>query len=150
MELSTFAPLLAAARDLDLSDPKAAETELGRRFDPTSDEAKTLNAELLALYEAGEIAHRGEPPVRWSRVAKAEETPGFSIDAVHMTGAGPRHRHPQGEIDYCIALDGAPTFDGRPAGWVVFGPDSVHVPTVADGTMLIVYLLPDGQIEFLS
>jgi hypothetical protein len=37
---------------------------------------------------------------------------------------------------------------GEPPGWVVEPPGSVHVPTVAGGTMLIVYLLPRGEIEF--
>ena len=84
------------------------------------------------------------------RVAKAgPETGGFSIDAVHMTGPGPLHRHPMGEIDWCVPLEGAPTFDGRGAGWVVLGPGSTHVPTVAGGAMLVVYLLPQGAIEFL-
>ena len=67
-----------------------------------------------------------------------------------MTGPGPKHRHPTGEVDYCVALEGEPTFDGQPPGWVVMAPDSVHVPTVAGGAMLIVYLLPQGAMEFLE
>ena len=149
--LDTFRPLLDAARDLDLSDTAAAERLLRERFDPAGDAARALNDELRALLEAGRIADRGEPPVRFGRVAKAtDETDGFSIDVVHMSGPGPRHRHPTGEIDYCVALEGEPTFDGHAPGWVVLGPDSVHVPTVDGGTMLIVYLLPGGAIEFLS
>jgi len=149
--MNAFQPLLDAARDLDLSDPAQAEEELRRRLDPEGPAARALRARLVELLAAGEIATRGEPPVRWSRVAKAgPETGGYSIDTVHMSGPGPRHRHPRGEIDYCLALDGEPTFDGRPPGWVVLGPDSVHVPTVRGGTMLIVYLLPEGEIEFLS
>ncbi|MEO0651657.1 MAG: DUF4863 family protein [Planctomycetota bacterium] len=149
--LDTFRPLLEAARGLDLSDPAAARDELTRRFDPDGPDAATLRERLVALLEDGQIAHKGELPVRFSRAAKpSPETDDHSIDVVLMTGPGPRHRHPQGEIDYCIALDGAPTFDGHPPGWVVYGPDSVHVPTVADGQMLIVYLLPGGGIEFLE
>ena len=148
--LATFQPLIDAARNLDLSDPAAAEKTLTERLDPDGPAVAELRNELLKLLEAGEIADRGEMPVQWSRVAKAsEETGGFSIDVVHMNGAGPRHRHPKGEIDFCLALDGSPTFDGRAPGWVVLGPDSTHVPTVSDGRMLIVYLLPEGEIEFL-
>jgi hypothetical protein len=33
---------------------------------------------------------------------------------------------------------------------VVERPGSQHVPTVAGGAMLIVYLLPKGQIEFVA
>jgi hypothetical protein len=84
-------------------------------------------------------------------VAKAgPATSGFSIDVVHMSGPGPRHRHPNGEVNFCLALDGAPRFDGEPPGWVVLPPGSSHVPAVTGGTMLIVYLLPQGAIEFAA
>ncbi|MFT5286056.1 MAG: hypothetical protein ACI8TQ_002224 [Planctomycetota bacterium] len=148
--LTTFQPLLDAASNLDLSNPTEAEALLTERFDPTSKAGHALRAKLLELLEAGEIANRGELPVQWGRAAKASpETGGYSIDVVLMTGSGPEHRHPKGEIDYCIALEGEPTFDGRSEGWVVMPEDSVHVPTVAGGKMLIVYLLPDGEMEFL-
>ena len=148
--IETFLPLLEAAQDIDLSDPVRARRELERRFDPKSAQAAELATELGALLAQGKIAEKGELPVKWGRVAKAgDATLGFSIDVVHMNGAGPRHRHPGGEVNYCIALDGDPRFDGEPPGWVVLPPDSSHVPTVSGGTMLIVYLLPAGQIEFV-
>ena len=53
-----------------------------------------------------------------------------------------------GEVNYCVALEGEPRFDGHAPGWVVMPPGSGHVPTVSGGRMLIVYLLPKGQIEF--
>lgn len=147
--IDTFQPLIAAAIGLDLTQPKTAKAELEKRFDPRGSAAKALNAELVKLLDAGKIADRGELPVKYGRVAKATDaTSNFSIDVVLMTGPGPHHRHPQGEVNYCIALDGTPRFDGEPAGWVVMPPDSAHVPTVSGGKMLIVYLLPAGQIEF--
>ncbi len=149
--IDTFQVLIDAAKEINLSDPKAAERELCARFDPQGELALQLNQSLLELFEAGKIAQNGAPPVRWGRVAKASpESQDFSIDVVWMDGPGPRHRHPRGEIDYCIALDGEARFDGRPAGWVVFGEDSVHTPTVSGGSMLIVYLLPGGEMEFLK
>ncbi|MEZ6014148.1 MAG: DUF4863 family protein [Planctomycetota bacterium] len=149
--LDVFRPLIAAARDLDLSDPAAARAELERRLSPGSPEAAALNRALIALLDEGKVADRGAPPVRWSRVAKSTEaTEHFSIDVVDMTGPGPQHRHPNGEVNWCIALEGTPTFDGQPAGWVVEPPNSEHVPTVAGGRMLIVYLLPAGAIEFAA
>ena len=45
---------------------------------------------------------------------------------------------------------GSPTFDGQGPGWVVMPPDSVHVPEVQGGTMLITYLLPNGAMEFMK
>ena len=147
--IETFRPLIDAAKGVDLTDPAAAEAELARRLDPAGDEAAAMNRALVQLLEEGSIADRGELPVKWGRVAKATDaTDGFSIDAVHMTGPGPRHRHPRGEIDWCVPLDGSPTFDGRAPGWVVCGPDSVHVPTVAGGVMDILYFLPGGAIRF--
>jgi hypothetical protein len=149
--LDTFRPLLDAARDLDLTDPARARGELERRLAPGSTAAEELNRALVGLLEAGKVADRGAPPVRWSRVAKAGEgTEHFSIDVVDMTGPGPRHRHPNGEVNWCVALEGTPTFDGEPAGWVVEPPGSEHVPTVSGGRMLIVYLLPAGAIEFVG
>ena len=147
--LDTFQPLLAAADGVDLSDPAAAVATLAARLDPASAEGRRISAELKQLLAAGRICDRGAMPVRYSRVSKAvEATRHFSIDTVHMDGAGPHHVHPLGEANWCIARDGDPRFDGRPEGWVVMPPGSGHVPTVSGGTMLIVYLLPQGQIQF--
>jgi len=149
--LPTFLPILDAAHGLDLSDADAARTELARRFDPAGEQAAQLTASLRQLLEEGRICDRGEAPMRWGRVTKAtEESRDFSIDVVLMDGAGPKHRHPAGEVNFCIAIDGAPKFDGHGPGWVVFPPDSTHVPTVSGGTMLIVYLLPQGAMEFIG
>lgn len=147
--LDVFAPLFDAASGLDLSAPAAACAELEQRFDPTGEAAAELRTQLIALLDEGAIADRGEMPVKWGRVAKASpDSRDFSIDVVLMNGAGPRHRHPKGEVNYCIALEGTPTFEDQAPGWVVMAPESIHVPTVAGGTMLIVYLLPDGEADF--
>jgi hypothetical protein len=147
--IDTFRPLIDAARGVDLSQPAAAREALRRRFDPTGDEARALNEKLRALLAEGRIAERGALPVKFGRVTKATpQSDEFSIDVVHMNGPGPHHVHPNGEVNWCIALDGEPRFDGQPAGWVVMPPGSGHVPTVSGGTMLIVYLLPQGAIEF--
>jgi len=99
--------------------------------------------------EEGWLTPRGEPGVRFGRVAKpGQDSRGFSIDAVHMDRPGPEHTHPKGEIDLCFALSGEPRFDGCPAGWLVLPPGSRHVPTVSGGEMAILYFLPDGAIEF--
>jgi hypothetical protein len=149
--LETFRPLFEAAAGVDLSDPAAARAELARRFAPDSSQARALDAELVALFEQGKLAARGEWPVRWGRVSKASpETLDQSIDVVVMTGSGPAHRHPAGEVNWCVPMEGAPTFEGCGAGWVVMPPDSRHVPAVAGGKMLIVYLLPAGRMEFLD
>ena len=148
--LDKFLPLIDAAAGLDLTDPVAAKAELQARLDPASAEGQAVSAGLVELLEKGEVANRGEAPVKFSRAAKATEESGdFSLDVVDMSGAGPRHLHPNGEINWCIALEGNPTFMGQAPGWVVETPGSEHVPTVEGGRMLIVYLLPGGAMKFL-
>ena len=145
-----FDRLVELADQVDTSDPAAATARLSELLPPDGAEARAIGERLAALIAAGEVAERGELPVKFGRVAKATDaTRGFSIDVVHMSGPGPLHRHPGGEIDFCFALSGAPTFDGHAPGWVVYAPGSEHVPTVAGGEMGIVYLLPEGAIEFL-
>lgn len=147
--IETFRPLLEAAHGLDLQAPAAARAELDRRLDPHGLRAGELNAELVALLAAGKLAERGALPVRYGRVAKAlPETLEQSIDVVLMTAAGPHHVHPNGEVNWCVPLEGTPTFEGCERGWVVMPPGSGHVPSVVGGKMLIVYLLPGGKIEF--
>ena len=149
--IDTLRPLIDAARGVDLGSPEVARRELEARFDPNGPAGRKLVEELVLLLEAGRIAERGALPVRFGRVAKASAaTDDFSIDVVLMNGAGPAHRHPQGEVNFCIGLEGEPRFDGEPPGWVVLPPGSRHVPSVENGTMLIVYLLPKGEIEFAA
>jgi len=96
----------------------------------------------MCQYEAGGI--------RYGRVIKpGDALLGFSVDVVEMTNlAGPHHRHPKGEIDLILPLTETAQFDQHGAGWLVYPPDSAHSPTVKGGKALILYLLPDGKIEF--
>ena len=98
----------------------------------------------------GWLCEREGGGIRYGRVFKAQdELHRFSVDVVDMQDlAGPHHAHPQGEIDLIMPLQGDATFDGRPAGWCVYGPGTAHQPTVAQGRALVLYLLPEGQIEF--
>jgi hypothetical protein len=147
--VDAFRPLIDAAKGLDLESPAAAVAELNARFDPRGAEAQALRSQLIDLLDQGAIAQNGELPVKWGRAAKATpESDDFSVDVVLMNGAGPRHTHPAGEVNYCIPLEGTPTFEGCGQGWVVMPVGSTHVPAVENGTMLIVYLLPGGAIEF--
>ena len=96
----------------------------------------------LCKYEGG--------GVRYGRIAKpTPATHGYSIDVVDMADlAGPHHVHPLGEVDLIMPLEGDARFDGAPAGWLVYGPGSDHRPTVSQGRAYVLYLLPEGQIEF--
>lgn len=143
-------PLLDFCRTLDLADPAIACAALEAEFPFEGEYVQGIAAAMRAGVAAGTMCHKGEDPVRFSRVLKpSEDSHGFSADAVLMSAPGPRHRHPQGEIDLCFVEDGAPTFDGNPPGWTVYPADSAHVPSVKNGKMLILYILPGGEIEFL-
>ena len=98
----------------------------------------------------GWLCNREGGGIRYGRIFKAlPETHGFSVDVVDMQDiAGPHHVHPHGEIDLIMPLTEGATFDGHPAGWCVYGPGSAHRPTVANGQALVLYLLPQGAIEF--
>lgn len=98
----------------------------------------------------GWLCEREGGGIRYGRPFKPEDAlHRFSVDVVDMTElAGPHHSHPNGEIDLIMPLEGDATFDGRPAGWCVYPPGSAHRPTVAQGRALVLYLLPEGQIQF--
>lgn len=132
-----------AAVDVDAQDA-AARAE---RTAPVAGAAvAAVRAAALANRESEWLLPKAQGGIRFGRVAK--DLHGFSVDAVLMAVPGPRHRHPNGELDLCMVTKGDPRFDGKPAGWVVYGKGSVHVPTVTGGEMLILYFLPGGAIEF--
>jgi hypothetical protein len=98
----------------------------------------------------GWLADREAGGIKFGRAIKpGEATHGFSVDVVEMDDIkGPHHRHPNGEIDMIVPTEGDAEFDGHGAGWLVYGPDTAHHPTVAKGKAIVLYLLPDGAIEF--
>jgi hypothetical protein len=110
--------------------------------------------ELKAACEQGVaegwLCQREGGGLRYGRIFRPDDTlHRFSVDVVDMNSlAGPHHAHPLGEIDLIMPLDDTATFDGRGAGWLVYGPGSAHSPTVAGGRALVLYLLPEGRIEF--
>lgn len=134
----------------------------GKPLDPELD--RWLNAEHGAgspTYEAlkqacldgvaeGWMCSREAEGIRFGRVFKAsDDLHRFSVDVVDMKDlAGPHHAHPNGEIDLIMPLEGDARFDGRPAGWCVYRPGTRHRPTVSGGRALVLYLLPEGRIDF--
>jgi len=99
---------------------------------------------------AGWLCNREGGGIRYGRIFKpASDLHDFSVDVVDMQDiAGPHHAHPLGEIDLIMPIDGDARFDGRPAGWLVCPPGSAHRPTVSEGRALVLYLLPQGRIDF--
>jgi hypothetical protein len=100
--------------------------------------------------DQGWLCSRENGGIRWGRVHEASEAlGGFSVDVVQMDRvAGPHHTHPLGEVDLIMPLDEGALFDGHGAGWCVYGPGSAHSPTVSEGAARVLYLLPQGQIQF--
>lgn len=98
----------------------------------------------------GWLCEREAGGIRYGRVFKpSEDLHGFSVDVVDMKDIiGPHHSHPEGEIDLIMPQEGDALFDGHPAGWLVYPPNSAHKPTVSQGRALVLYLLPQGRIEF--
>jgi hypothetical protein len=109
-----------------------------------------LKAACQAGVAAGWLCDREGGGIRYGRIFKpADDLHGFSVDVVDMCDiAGPHHSHPNGEIDLIMPIEGAALFDGRPAGWLVCPPGSAHRPTVSQGRALVLYLPPQGKIEF--
>jgi Domain of unknown function (DUF4863) len=126
------------------------ESELNAAYPGDSAAFRDVFEACRAGIAAGWICNREAGGIRYGRVVKSgPATNGFSIDVVEMNDiAGPHHRHPNGEIDLIMPLEGNARFDGRGAGWMVYEPGTAHRPTVSGGKALILYLLPDGAIEF--
>jgi hypothetical protein len=123
---------------------------LNREHGPASASYRAIKSSCEAGVAAGWLCNREGGGIRYGRIFKpADDLHGFSVDVVDMKDiAGPHHVHPAGEIDLIMPLDASATFDGRPAGWLVCAPGSAHPPTVSGGRALVLYLLPQGQIQF--
>ncbi len=123
---------------------------LNSQFGPGSPVFERLREACAQGVAQGELCRREAGGIRYGRVFKPEDAlQGFSVDVVDMQDiAGPHHVHPLGEIDLVMPVDESARFDGSGAGWVVYGPGSAHRPTVSQGRALVLYLLPQGSIEF--
>lgn len=135
-----------AGRPLD----SELQADLNHRIAPSSTQYAALFAACREAVAAGWMCSREAAGIRYGRVIKPEPAiDGFSVDVVEMDRIrGPHHLHPNGEIDLVMPLEGPATFDGQGAGWKVYGPGTAHYPTVSGGRALVLYLLPQGAIEF--
>lgn len=150
--LDHFQSLLCSVTDAIGEAPLNQQLEdlLNERFPSGGDTFLAIESSCHAGIEAGVLCQREAAGIKFGRVVEAcPEIGNFSVDVVQMKDVkGPHHRHPQGEIDLIIPISDGAKFDGRGAGWLVYGADSAHFPTVSDGEALVLYLLPNGEIEF--
>ncbi len=152
MSQAAFRQLIAdltrqiASRPLDA----ALDVWLNAEHGAGSASYTALKAACQQGVEKGWLCDREGGGIRYGRIFKpTPDLHGFSVDVVNMADiAGPHHAHPLGEIDLNMPIDGDASFDGRPAGWLVCPPGSAHRPTVAGGRALVLYLLPEGRIDF--
>jgi hypothetical protein len=153
MEVSEFQALFKPVTDLISSmtiDAKLAE-ELNRRYPPGGDVFVTIEKTCHEAIADGWLCANGEEGgPRWGRVFEpCEETGGLSVDVVDLTDlVGSLHGHPTGEV--CMVMTSTPEaqFDGMSRGWCVFEEGTSHHPTGTKGRALILYLLPDGKIDY--
>jgi hypothetical protein len=124
--------------------------ELDARFPPGSAEFTAIESACHEAIAEGWMCAQGGEGRRFGRVIEpGAATHRLSVDVVDLTDiVGPHHAHPTGEI--CMVMPATPgaRFDGKGAGWKVYPPGSAHRPTVTDGRALVLYLLPEGKIEF--
>jgi hypothetical protein len=129
---------------------KALEAFLNESFPADSELFKCIESACHQAVADGWMCEREHGGIKFGRVIKpVEATQGFSVDVVEMNEiVGPHHAHPNGEIDMIMPLEGDAKFDGHAKGWLVYPPGSAHKPTVSGGSAYVLYLLPDGAIEF--
>jgi Domain of unknown function (DUF4863) len=144
-QIASFTALLAG-KPLDA----ALDDWLNHAHGAGSVTFEALKSSCEAGVQQGWLCDREGGGIRYGRIFKpADDLHGFSVDVVDMNNvAGPHHVHPNGEIDLIMPVDDGARFDDRPAGWLVCPPGSAHRPTVTQGRARVLYLLPDGKIEF--
>jgi hypothetical protein len=126
------------------------EDQLNSTFPPGADTFRNIERACHAAIEAGWMCTQGGQGRRFGRVVEpTTDTQNLSIDVVDLTDiVGPHHRHPTGEVCMVMPVTKSAKFDGHGAGWCVNLPGTAHHPTVTDGRALVLYLLPEGKIEF--
>lgn len=146
LELVSTITSTIEARPLDA----ALEKFLCTEFPPEGNVVFELQDLCREGVEEGWLCDREAGGIKYCRPVKpGPASHGFSVDVVEMNEVvGPHHRHPNGEIDLVMPYDQGAAFDGVATGWKVYPPGSAHHPTVTGGRVLVLYLLPEGAIEF--
>lgn len=152
MSPDEFERLISGATEQIAGQPldDALERWLNANWPPGSPTFEALAHACRTGVDEGWLCNREAGGIHYGRIVKpTPRTHAFSVDVVRMEDiAGPHHVHPHGEIDLIMPVSPAATFDGRAAGWCVYGPGSAHRPTVEHGQALVLYLLPQGAIDF--
>jgi hypothetical protein len=152
MDKQQFTSLMTPVVDAIAGKPidQSLADELNRLFPPDGEGFRAIEAACHSAIEAGWMCSQGSAGRRFGRVIEpGPETHDLSVDVVQLEDiVGPHHSHPKGEICMTMPVARSAKFDGRGAGWCVYEPGSAHHPTVTGGEALVLYLLPDGEINF--
>jgi hypothetical protein len=129
---------------------KNLQQMLNEKFPFDSEIFKNIENACHAGIQSGDLCVNEYGGIKFGRAIKeCSELNQFSVDLVDMTDVvGPHHSHPHGEIDLIMPITQEAKFDGHGAGWLVYESNSAHKPTVIKGRALVLYLLPNGSIEF--
>jgi len=135
-----------SGKDLDAD----LQAYLNESFPPGGEAFDDLAELCRQGIDEGWLCDREQGGIKFGRIIKAgTETGGFSVDVVEMNDIrGPYHGHPNGEIDMIIPESASAEFDGHGQGWLVYEAETEHYPTVSGGKAIVLYLLPDGAIDF--
>jgi Domain of unknown function (DUF4863) len=154
MDTAAFQKIISGLTEEIAAMPLGASLQeyLNVRHGPGSATYEAIFDACRTGVKEGWMCNREGGGIRYGRVLKATgDTHGFSVDVVDMDNvAGPHHVHPNGEIDLIMPLTEGARFDSHPAGWCVYEPGSGHKPTVTEGRALVLYLLPQGAINFTT
>lgn len=147
---SLLSPISKFVKTMDLTDVEKAELALNKQFPPGSAEIQQIKKLAEEALKNNIICNRGDANMKFSRVVKPQDDAGgCSIDAVFMeNSSGPVHTHTKGEVCLCFPQSGNAKFEGRGETWIVMHAGSRHVPTVTDGSMLIIYWWPEGAVAW--
>lgn len=152
MNIDEFRNLMKPVTDFVAARPidAALAEALNAKFPGDGDTFGTIEQACHAAIVAGWMCTQGKEGRRFGRVIEAgDDTGRLSVDVVDLKNiVGPHHRHPAGEVCMVMPMTKTARFDGNGRGWCVYEPGSDHHPTVTDGEALVLYLLPEGQIEF--
>ncbi len=152
MDVDQFRQLIGPLADAVAGRELTADLgdELDRRFPPSGETFRAIEAACQQAIEAGWMCTQGGAGRRFGRVIEpGPQTANLSVDVVDLTDiVGPHHRHPNGEVCMVMPVTPGARFDGKGAGWKVYPSGSAHHPTVTEGRALVLYMLPEGRIEF--
>jgi hypothetical protein len=143
-----LAPVIDVVRDCALDE--ALQARLSAHLPPTAAAFLAIERACHDAIGAGWMCAEGGGQRRFGRVLEpCAALARFSVDVVDITElVGNHHRHPTGEIDMIMPVTPGARFDECGPGWRVYPPGSAHRPTVAGGRALVLYLLPEGRIEW--